>query len=114
MDQFDDMGGEPGEGGSNFIGQLPAILWQRRWWIIVPTVIGALLALAGILLIPPTYRANAIMLVESPQLPQEVIGLDGGEAIDRRIAAIQQQITSRPDLIELIERHGLYASERKS
>jgi len=114
MDQFDDMVGEQGEGGSDFIGQLPAILWQRRWWIIVPTIVGALAALAGILLIPPTYRANAIMLVESPQLPQEVIGLDGGDAIDRRIAAIQQQITSRPDLIELIERNGLYASDRKS
>src|SRR3546814_18992359 len=34
--------------------------------------------------------------------------------IDRRIAAIRQQITARPDLIQLIERHGLYASERKN
>src|SRR3546814_2475509 len=54
------------------------------------------------------------MLVESPQLPNEVIGLDAGNMIDRRIAAIRQQITARPDLIQLIERHGLYASERKN
>lgn len=107
--------GEENEGGGNFLGQLPVILWQRKWWIIVPTIIGAVSALAAVLLIPTTYRSNAIMLVESPQLPKDVIGIDGGsdDLIDRRIAGIQQQVTARPDLIELIERHGLYVSERK-
>ncbi len=54
------------------------------------------------------------MLVESPQLPSEVIGSDDVDIVDRRIARIRQQVTARPDLIALIERHGLYASERKS
>lgn len=100
--------------GGNFIQQLPVILWQRRWFIIIPTIIGIVGALAAILLVPPVYRSNAIMLVESPQLPKEVLGTDTANLIDRRIAAIRQQITARPDLIQLIERHGLYASERKS
>lgn len=99
--------------GGNFLQQLPVILWQRRWFIIIPTIIGIVAALAAILLVPPVYRSNAIMLVESPQLPKEVLGMDASNLIDRRIAAIRQQITARPDLIQLIERHGLYASERK-
>ncbi|PKP68705.1 MAG: lipopolysaccharide biosynthesis protein [Alphaproteobacteria bacterium HGW-Alphaproteobacteria-5] len=77
-------------------------------------IVGVVAAIAAILLIPPSYRSNAIMLVESPQLPKEVIGLDAGNMIDRRIAAIRQQISARPDLIQLIERHGLYANERKN
>jgi uncharacterized protein involved in exopolysaccharide biosynthesis len=105
---------DDGAAGGNFLEQLPVILWQRRWFIIIPAVIGIFAAIAGALLIPPTYRSNAIMLVESPQLPKEVIGLDGGDMIDRRVAAIRQQITARPDLIQLIERHGLYVSERQS
>jgi len=104
---------DDGAAGGNFLEQLPTILWQRRWFIIIPAVIGIVAAIAGALLIPPTYRSNAIMLVESPQLPKEVIGLDGGDLIDRRVAAIRQQITARPDLIQLIERHGLYPSERQ-
>lgn len=110
---FDPPLDEGGSGG-NFLEQLPVILWQRRWLIIIPAIVGIVTAAAAALLIPATYRANAIMLVESPQLPKEVIGLDPGNMVDRRIAAIRQQITARPDLIQLIERHGLYASERQN
>jgi uncharacterized protein involved in exopolysaccharide biosynthesis len=99
---------------NNLIEQLPIILWQRRWWIIVPTVLGIIAAIAAIILIPPVYRSNAIMLVESPQLPSDVIGTDDFDIIDRRVARIRQQITSRPDLIALIEQYGLYTSERRS
>ncbi|RZM08293.1 MAG: hypothetical protein EOP67_71900 [Sphingomonas sp.] len=28
-----------GEGGGGIIAYLPSILWQRRWWIIVPLVL---------------------------------------------------------------------------
>jgi polysaccharide biosynthesis transport protein len=114
MDQSFDNFADENAGGGNFLGQLPVILGQRKWWIIAPAVLGAIGAVAGIIFIPPSYRSNAIMLVESPQLPQDVVGTgNDNDVIDRRIAAIQQQVTSRPDLIELIERHGLYASERK-
>lgn len=100
-------------GGGGFLQQLPVILWQRRLLVFVPAAIGVVGAIAATLLVPPVYRSNAIMLVESPQLPKEVLGQDPGDVIDRRIAAIRQQITARPDLIQLIERHDLYADKRK-
>ncbi|MBJ7499697.1 MAG: lipopolysaccharide biosynthesis protein [Sphingopyxis sp.] len=109
-----DTPADEGASGGSFLQQLPAILWQRRWFVVLPAVVGIVVAIGAAILIPPSYRSNAIMLVESPQLPKEVIGLDAGNMIDRRIAAIRQQITARPDLIQLIERHGLYASQRKS
>ncbi|MGB7408773.1 MAG: Wzz/FepE/Etk N-terminal domain-containing protein [Pontixanthobacter sp.] len=113
MDGFDyDAPADAGGGGGNLVAQLPIILWQRKWWIIIPAILGIVAAVAAVLLIPPVYRSNAIMLVESPTLPEEVIGFDGTDVIDRRIAAIRQQITARPDLIELIERHGLYGDDR--
>ena len=99
---------------SNFIPLLPVILSQRKWWIIIPTVLGIAAAIAAIFLISPVYRSNAVMLVQSPQLPIEVIGKEDGDVVDRRIARIREQVTARPELIALIERHGLYASERRS
>ena len=99
---------------SNFIQMLPVILWQRRWWIIIPALVGILASIAAVVLIPPVYRSNAVMLVQSPQLPTEVIGADDVDIVDRRIARIREQVTARPELIALIERHGLYESERRS
>ncbi|MBC2668145.1 GumC family protein [Novosphingobium piscinae] len=100
------------DGGGEFLAHVPAILWQRRWLIIIPTVLGIIGAVLAALLIPPTYRASALMLVQSPQLGA-MLGADSGEVIDRRIARISERVTSRPDLIALIEKHGLYQDLRK-
>ena len=115
MDNYGFDTPDSGQGSdSNFIQLLPVILWQRRWWIIIPAILGIVGAIAAILLIPPVYRSNAVMLVQSPQLPTDVIGTDEIDVVDRRIARIRQQVTARPELIALIERHGLYDSERRS
>ena len=104
---------EGSEGGSLF-AHLPTILWQRRLLVLVPALIGALVALVAVFVLPPVYRSSALMLVQSPQLPDEVVGGAGSEGIDRRIARIKEQVTSRPDLVALIEEHGLYANQRGS
>lgn len=115
MDNFSfDMPDTDHKSESNFVQLLPVILWQRKWWIIVPSILGIVAAIAAIVLISPVYRSNAVMLVQSPQLPTEVIGSDDVDIVDRRIARIREQVTARPELIALIERHGLYASERRS
>jgi uncharacterized protein involved in exopolysaccharide biosynthesis len=103
---------DDGQGGVGFLAHLPTILWQRRLLILVPVLVGVLAAITAIFAIPPVYRSSALMLVESPQLPNEVIG-GGSEMIDRRIARIKEQVTSRPDLVALIDEHGLYAEERR-
>ncbi len=102
------------ESGGGFLPYLPAILWQRRWWIIIPFIVGIAASVAAAVLIPPRYEANAIMLVQPAQVPDQVAGGLDNSLIERRIAGIKQQVTSRPDLIELINRHGLYANERTS
>ena len=99
-------------GGTDLIGQLPAIVWQRRWLICATTVLGLVGATATAFLLPDTYRSSALMIVQSSQLPSEVTGEGQSEIVDRRIARIRQQITSRPDLVALIEKHGLYRDRR--
>jgi polysaccharide biosynthesis transport protein len=107
--QFDEAQGE----GGGLLSHIPAILWQRRWFVIVPVVLGIIGAILANLLIPATYRSTALMLVQSPQLGA-MLGAQGSEVIDRRIARITERVTSRPDLIALIEKHGLYRDMRES
>ena len=110
---YDGSTAEP-PGSGNLLSHIPTILWHRRWWIIVPAVLGIVATILAMVFLPPVYRSTAIMLVVSPQLPSEVLQLDGTEVVDRRIARIRQQITARPDLLSMIEQRGLYVDERKS
>jgi uncharacterized protein involved in exopolysaccharide biosynthesis len=99
------------EGGLGFLAYLPAIFWQRRWLIIVPLLIGLLLAGGAIAVMPAVYRSSAVMLVQSSQLSKDVTGQTSNDLIDRRLASIRQQVTSRPDLVALIQKHGLYKDQ---
>jgi uncharacterized protein involved in exopolysaccharide biosynthesis len=114
MNDFSAIENEHEPASGSLLAQLPAILWDRRWWIIVPTTLGALAAVAALFVIPPVYQSSAVMLVASSQLPEAVTGATGTEQVQRRIARIQEQVTSRPSLLAMIEQHGLYPKERGS
>jgi uncharacterized protein involved in exopolysaccharide biosynthesis len=110
---IDTLDEQESEGG-NFISQIPVIIWQRKWLFIIPLLLCLAAGIAAYFLLPTVYRSQAILLVQSSQLPDEVAGDGANEIIDRRIARIRQQVLSRPGLIELINRYQLYSSERGS
>jgi len=92
------------------LASLPIIVWQRKWLLIVPAVLITLAAIAAAFLLPRSYQARAVMLVESKSLPDAPA--NQGNPIDRRMASIRQQILSRPDLVELIQANDLYNASR--
>ena len=94
------------------LASLPAILWQRRWLLIVPAVLIAIAAVTAAFLLPRSYQARATLLVESKNLPDAAPGQ--GDPIDRRIAGIRQQILSRPNLVELIQANDLYNASTRA
>lgn len=107
MTQDDDVSG-------NLFAHLPTIIRQRIYWIVFPTIICLLMGVAAAFLLPTMYRSTATMLVESPQLPDDIAGSQDLDIVDKRIAKIRQQVLSRPRLIELIQKHRLYTKERSS
>jgi polysaccharide biosynthesis transport protein len=60
------------------------------------------------------YRSTATMLVESQDLPTDIVQAPGTGEIEKRIAKIREQVLSRGDLISLIEQNNLYESERRN
>lgn len=114
MNEYTSGTSDPAEQSGNLLGSLPIILWQRRWFIIVPAVLLALAGLVAAFALPRTYRSSAVLLVESQDLPGSNDGSQQEDPIDRRIAKIRQQILSRPDLVDLIQTYDLYnASSRR-
>lgn len=95
-----------------FFAQLPSIIWQRRWYIIIPALLGIVIATSLAFLLPKKYESEAVLLVQAPSLPKDVIGMQPNSVIEQRIEAIRQKIINRPALIEMIESNDLYGSER--
>jgi polysaccharide biosynthesis transport protein len=103
---------QSGGGMGAIFSQLPLILWQRKWLVIVPLVLGAILAVATAFLLPKKYESAAVLLVQAPALPREIVGQTVDQVVAQRIESIRQQIINRPALIALIDRNELYTDER--
>ncbi len=103
-----------GPGIGSFFATIPTVLWERKWWIIVPAILGVIAAVAATLLIKPIYQSSALMIVQSPQVQGKVFSDLDNEVVDRRIARIREEVISRPNLVSLIERHRLYTKDRES
>lgn len=103
---------EAGGGFGAMISQLPLILWQRKWLVIVPLILGLVIAAVTAFVLPKKYESAAVLLVQAPALPREVVGQTVDQVVAQRIESIRQQIINRPALIALIDRNQLYTSER--
>ena len=103
-----------GGGGMWLINHMPTILWHRRMYVIVSFVLIFLIGLITAYTLPTMYRSSATMLVESQDLPENLVEAPGTGQIEQRIAKIREQVLSRGDLISLIEQNDLYPSERRS
>ncbi|MCB8818932.1 GumC family protein [Microvirga rosea] len=86
-----------------------ASLFLRRihYFIVVVVVIsGVGITIARLL--PPTYQANAKILVESPQISTDLVRSTVPAEILKQIQTVELQMTTRANLIALADRLGLY------
>jgi polysaccharide biosynthesis transport protein len=96
------------------INHLPTILWQRKWYVFGLFGVLTLAAVIAAYSLPTLYRSSATLLIESQELPNNVVDAPATGQIAQRIAKIRERVLSRGDLIALIEQYDLYASERRS
>jgi polysaccharide biosynthesis transport protein len=100
--------------GGSLLNHLPTVFWQRRWLIILPFLLLSAAGCVAAYLLPAVYVSSATLLVESQDLPSDVVQMPDTSLIDQRIAKIRAQALSRGDLIELIQQHDLYPEDRRS
>src|SRR5437763_15870845 len=96
------------------ITHLPTLLWQRKWYVFALFAVLTLAAVIAAYSLPTLYRSSATLLIESQELPNNVVDAPATGEIAQRIAKIRERVLSRGDLIALIEQYDLYAAERRS
>ncbi|WP_420383823.1 lipopolysaccharide biosynthesis protein [Novosphingobium sp.] len=114
MTSMPETGFQTDQQSSGIFGSIPLIIWQRRWYVIIPAIVIAICSTAAAFYLPRAYVSKAVFLVVSEDLPGQSANSPATEIIDRRIAKIREQILSRPDLVDLIQTHNLYNASARS
>lgn len=100
------------EGLGVYPREIIAALYRRRLWVIVPVLLGLMIAATAILLQKEQYRSTATLLIDSQQIPTTVVASPLAHIANERIAKIRQQILSRERLSALVEDNNLFPDER--
>jgi succinoglycan biosynthesis transport protein ExoP len=86
-----------------------------RWRILLLATLAAGLVIGTVIavLLKPVYRSTASLLIQSQDIPTTVVASPLTDLAEERIAKIREQILSRDNLIQLINKNGLYQSKRR-
>ena len=72
------------------INHLPTILWQRKWYVFGLFAVLTLAAVIAAYSLPTLYRSSATLLIESQELPNNVVDAPATGEIAQRIAKIRE------------------------
>jgi polysaccharide chain length determinant protein (PEP-CTERM system associated) len=96
------------------LGEIADVLIRRRWMILVPLALGALLVPLLAKVAPKRYRSDALILVVPQQVPDNYVKPTISETVAERLPAITDQILSRSRLELIVQDLNLYPQERKT
>jgi uncharacterized protein involved in exopolysaccharide biosynthesis len=94
----------------------PAFYWElikRRWaYFVIPFVVIASAGVGVALLWPATYVSEGIILVQSQQIPTELVRPTVTSAAQERLQVIEQRTMSRDNLVAIIDKFQLFPDKR--
>jgi uncharacterized protein involved in exopolysaccharide biosynthesis len=92
------------------------ILRRYRSWIVGPTFAGLVIAVVVAFLWPDTFISTAVMRITPQQISERLVPSNISTQMAERLLAMQQQIESRTQLQELIQRPSLnlYPKDRQN
>jgi polysaccharide chain length determinant protein (PEP-CTERM system associated) len=93
---------------------LLAILWLRKWLLILPTMLAAGGAAIYASKLPDKYQSETLILVVPQRVPESYVRSTVTARIEDRLNSIQQQILSRSRLERIIKDFNLYRQERQT
>ena len=89
------------------------ILRRRKWYFMLPALIVLAAAVVSASLWPPTYRSEAIILVEQAEIPEDLVSTIVDGYVERRLDGIARRILVTDNLRRIIEQYNLYPEARQ-
>ena len=89
-----------------------ALLKRRLFYFLIPFICVVLAGSAVIFLWPPTYYSEGKILVQSQQIPTELVRPTVTSAAQERIQVIEQRTMTRDNLLAIVEKFKLFPDRR--
>ena len=90
------------------------ILWRRKYWIVIPAIILMIGTVVFTYSLPESFKSEGLILIESQEIPQDLIRTTVTSYADQRIEVIKQRLLTTNRIMEVVEKHNLYPEQRKS
>lgn len=87
-----------------------SLFWRRLHWFMLFVVLGSAAGLTLAKVLPPVYAAQARLLVESEQIPDELAASTVRTEASEQLEIIRQRILTRDTLIDMANRLEIYSS----
>lgn len=94
-------------------GQYLEILWKRKFYLVLPFLAVLAIGISVAMLWPPTFSSEAKILVESQQIPVELVRPTVTAGAKERLQVIEQRVMTRENLLAIIAKYGLFADQRQ-
>lgn len=90
-----------------------AIVQRRKKQILTVMGILALVSVIVAFTLPPVYRSTATILIEEQEIPTDLVRSTITGYADQRIQVISQQVMTRANMMQIIEKYNLYPRQRR-
>jgi capsular polysaccharide biosynthesis protein len=101
---------EPGQ--SFDLAFLIGIFKRRIFYFAIPFLLIAMLGFGVVAIQRPIYRAEGKILVQSPEIPPELVHPTITEVANERVQVIKQRIMARDNLMAVVNKFNLFPRER--
>ena len=85
---------------------------RRKWYIIIPLVLGVLVSFGVYKYLPKVYKATTLILVQPQRVPESYVRATITDSVAGRLNTISQEILSRTRLEKVIQEFNLYPDIR--
>lgn len=91
-----------------------AILKRRKLLLVLPFTLVLSVGFVATMMLPPIFRSEARILVESQQIPTELVRPTVTAGAKERIQVIEQRVMTRENLLAIVEKFQLFPRKRQS
>jgi protein tyrosine kinase modulator len=88
------------------------ILKKRKFYILVPFILVAAVGFAVVMLWPPTYLSEGKILVESQQIPTDLVRPTVTATARERLQVIEQRVMTRDNVLAIMDKYQIFADRR--